>query len=102
MVLQEFLEVREITSNMEGNTREVRGIVTILNEGKGNVFFTLKDVNNNSKIKCVLFSKTNANDPERKAMLLDSRDNQTVIYLKGKVDVYKGELEIKVWQVFKK
>lgn len=100
--LKNFLRVEEITQAMSGMTKETCGIVTILNESKGNVFFTLKSPDSDKIIKCVLFAKTNNDDPERKQMLLESRDNNSLIYLKGEVDIYKGELELKVWQVYKK
>lgn len=94
-------EVSEITPKMIGVVRETRGIVLNLNEGKGNIFFTLKDVNTDKKIKGVIFSKTNVNNPEFKNLLIQSRDEKSVIFLNGEIDVYKGELEIKTWQVFK-
>ena len=97
-----LVEVREITEAMTGTTHETRGIVTTLREGKDNVFFTLRDANGNETIKGVLFAKTNRDDPSRKEMLLQSRDNNSVVYLKGEIDIYKGELEIKTWQVYTK
>lgn len=101
-VTDSFVEVRDITAAMSGMTRETRGVVTVLNEAKGNVYFTLKDVSGNNTIKGVLFKKTNNDDPSRKEMLLQSRDSGSPIYLKGEIDVYKGELEIKTWQVYNK
>lgn len=95
-----FVEVSEISPEMTGLTRETRGIVTDLNEAKGHVFFTLKDANTDRKIRAVMFAKTNADDPNRKQILLRSRENRAVVYLKGEIDVYRGELEIKTWQVF--
>ena len=95
-----FVEVSQITSAMKGMTKNTRGIVTILNEGKGNVYFNLKDPKTGKEIRCVMFAKTNNDNFGRKDLLLRSRDNNSVINVKGEVDVYKGELEIKVWQVY--
>ena len=97
-----FVEVSQIVPAMSGMTKETRGIVTVLNEGKDNVFFTLKDAASDKTIKAVMFAKTNRDDPERKDMLLKSRDNNSVVHLTGEIDIYKGELEIKVWQVYEK
>ena len=97
-----FVEVSQIVPAMSGMTKETRGIVTVLNESKDNVFFTLKDAASDKTIKAVMFAKTNRDDPERKEMLLKSRDNNSVVHLKGEIDIYKGELEIKVWQVYEK
>ena len=97
-----FVEVAQIVPAMSGMTKETRGIVTVLNENKDNVFFTVKDAASDKTIKAVMFAKTNRDDPERKDMLLKSRDNNSVVHLKGEIDIYKGELEIKVWQVYEK
>lgn len=97
-----FVEVSQIVPAMSGMTKETRGIVTVLNESKDNVFFTFKDAASDKTIKAVMFAKTNRDDPERKDMLLKSRDNNSVVHLKGEIDIYKGELEIKVWQVYEK
>ncbi len=97
-----FVEVSQIVPAMSGMTKETRGIVTVLNESKDNVFFTVKDATTDKTIKAVMFAKTNRDDPERKDMLLKSRDNNSVVHLKGEIDIYKGELEIKVWQVYEK
>lgn len=97
-----FVEVSQIVPAMSGMTKETRGIVTVLNESKDNVFFTVKDAASDKTIKAVMFAKTNRDDPERKEMLLKSRDNNSVVHLKGEIDIYKGELEIKVWQVYEK
>lgn len=96
-----FVEVSEITPAMSGLTRETRGVVTEITEAKGHVFFTLKDALCDKKIRAVMFAKTNADDPNRKQILLNSRENNSVVHLRGEVDVYKGELEIKTWQVYK-
>ena len=97
-----FVEVSQIVPAMSGMTKETRGIVAVLNESNDNVFFTVKDVAADKTIKAVMFAKTNRDDPERKEMLLKSRDNNSVVHLKGEIDIYKGELEIKVWQVYEK
>ncbi|MBQ7199717.1 MAG: exodeoxyribonuclease VII large subunit [Selenomonadaceae bacterium] len=101
-VTKSFFEVHEITTEYQellGKTISTRGIVQSLNEGKGNVFFELKDPQNDSTIKGVLFAKTNSDNAGRKDVLLQSRDTGAIIYLKGEIDVYKGELEIKAWKV---
>lgn len=95
-----FVEVSQITVAMEDITIDTRGVVTDLNENKSNIYFNLKDPNTGKEIRCVMFAKTNNDDPERKAMLLNSRDTNSVVKIKGEVDVYKGELELKVWQVY--
>ena len=94
-----FVAVPDITSAMQGENIDTRGIVTDLTEGKGHVFFNLKDSNTGKKIRCVMFAKTNNADPNRKNILLRSRDKNSVVYIRGEVDIYNGELEIKVWEV---
>lgn len=101
-VVKSFFEVHEITTEYQellGKTISTRGIVQSLNEGKGHVFFELKDPQNNSTIRGVLFAKTNSDNVGRKELLLQSRDTGSIVYLKGEIDVYKGELEIKAWKV---
>lgn len=93
------VDVREVDSFMKGQNKDLRGKVIKANEGGGNLYFTLQDVKNTATIKGVLFAKTDNKNPALKQMLLRSRDNQTVIYVKGKIDVYNGELEIIVFEV---
>ena len=102
-VIKSFFEVHEIKSDYQellGKTIETRGIVKSLNESKGNVYFNLKDPKTGKEIRCVLFAKTNNDAPERKILLLKSRDNNSVVNIKDEVAICKGELEIKVWQVY--
>lgn len=94
------IDISTITPAMSGTTKDVRGIVTSLYEKKGTVYFTLKDISGQATINGVLFAKTNNDAPERKKVLLKSRDNNSVVYIKGKIDIYKGKLEIKTWQVY--
>lgn len=101
-VIKSFFEVHEINAEYQellGKTISTRGIVQNLNEGKGNVFFELRDSQSNSTIKGVLFAKTNSDNAGRKELLLQSRDTGSIVYLKGEIDIYKGELEIKAWKV---
>lgn len=95
-----FVEVSQINAGMVGMIKNTRGIVTILNENKGHVYFNLKDPKTGKEIRCVMFAKTNNDNSGRKDLLLRSRDNNSVVNIKGKVDEYKGELEIIVWQVY--
>ncbi len=99
-VASSFVEVSDISADMSGLNRETRGIVTEIAEAKGHVFFTLKDAVNDKKIRGVLFAKTSAADPNRKQILLHSRETNSVVRLRGEIDIYKGELEIKTWQVY--
>lgn len=99
-ITSSFVEVSEISAEMSGLNRETRGIVTDISEAKGHVFFTLKDTLNDKKIRGVLFAKTNAENPNYKQILLHSRENNSVVRLRGEIDIYKGELEIKTWQVY--
>ena len=94
-----FVAVPDITSAMQGENIDTRGIVTDLTEGKGHVFFSLKDPKTGKKIRCVMFAKTNNADPNRKNILLRSRDKNSVVYIRGKVNIYNGEPQIKVWEV---
>ena len=101
-VIKSFFEVHEINAEYQellGKTISTCGIVQNLNEGKGNVFFELRDSQSNSTIKGVLFAKTNSDNAGRKELLLQSRDTGSIVYLKGEIDIYKGELEIKAWKV---
>ena len=97
--LTNVVNVREVDSYMQGQTKNLRGKVIKANEGDGSLYFTLQDVRNSATIKGVLFAKTSNKNPMLKQMLLRSRDNQTIVLVKGKIDVYNGELEIITFEV---
>lgn len=88
-----------ITSNMEGRNVRISGVASKVSEGKGNVFFYFKNEKTGQDIKCVMFKKTNNDNQGRKELIETSAYNGSVITLDGQVDVYKGEVEIKVWKV---
>lgn len=89
------MNIGQVTSSLRGTTITVRAKATGVKEVNGNVFFKLVDPNDGSKIAGVMFKKTNNDNPGRKAMLASGQ----TLTIKGEVDIYKGELEIKVWQV---
>ena len=97
-----YFHVNQITSDLKGQTIVTSGVVGRLSEKKNIVFFTLKDVAANREIKCVMFGKTNSDNAGRKALLEKSEAAGLAVYLEGEVDIYKGDLEIKVWKVFTK
>ena len=94
------LDVHKVDAYLIGKMKNVRGIVTKANGGNGNFYFTLRDVRNNATIKGVLFKKTLNKNPEYKSKILQSLNNQSVVYLNGKIDAYNGELEIITWNVW--
>lgn len=97
-----YVKIKDISAKMQGNTILTNGVVSQFSEGKNNVFFTLKDSNTNNAIKCVMFSKTNNNNTGRKELLQKSYNNGMPVNIEGEIDIYKGNLEIKVWKVFTK
>ena len=98
---ENMIEISQITPSMEGRTVVTRGHIIKLSSGKGNVFFTYKDVNSSATIKGVLFKEDNYENTDRKALLENCRLNNSIVYVKGKVAIYQGELEIIAYQVFK-
>lgn len=97
-----YLHVNQITSKLKGETIVTSGVVSELTERKDTVFFTLRDKAADRAIKCVMFRKTNVDNTERKVLLEKSIADGTEVYLQGEVDIYKNDLEIKVWKVFVK
>ena len=87
MILEpEELAIKDITISKVGHEVIVSGFVDSLSVKDDHVFITLKD--NNSSIKVVMFANTAKNYPE-----IYNLTNE-MIKVRGKVDNYKGELEI--------
>ncbi len=88
LVIQpENLSIGNITSSKVGREVIVSGIISSMSTKDGHVFITLDD--NNSNIKVVMFATTARNYPA--VYNLTRNDKVTA---KGKVENYKGELEI--------
>lgn len=92
-----YTPISKITPDMQGMTVEVRAKAVDVKEVNGNVYCDLVDPNDGAQIKGVMFKKTNAENKNYK-ILLSSGES---LGIEGEVDVYKGELEIKIWQVSK-
>ena len=87
-------EIADIYESMKGQHVVTRGYVTDISGGKGHVFFYFKDVNGGKEIKGVLFKEENYDNEGRKALVQKSLADGSAIYVDGRVDVYKGELEV--------
>ena len=86
-------DIGQITEGMKGEN------VTVI-EGKGHVFFTLKSLQTGATIKCVLFSSDASANPARVSLVHSAYDAGATVHVTGKVDIYKGELEIKARKIF--
>ena len=96
----QITNVSDITVDMKGNEIITEGYITKSGGGKGHTFITLQDPNNSTTIKAVLFKQVNEKNPERKIILDEKAKNRSLVRVKGKVDIYKNELEIVIQQVF--
>lgn len=86
-----FKYIREITSDMQGQNVTTKATVSSYKESqKGTTFVTLTDSKNGASIKGVMFAKTAASNPGAKSALSSGQE----LTIKGKVDIYKGETEI--------
>ena len=94
-----MIYIREIDSSLEDQTVLTGGTVTKASEGKGNIYFTLTDSKTQKSINCVLFAKTNENNPEYKEIVQRSKNDGSTLYVRGKVAIYEGALEIIAWKV---
>ena len=92
--------VKDITGDMKKKPVSTNGYVTKLSEGKGHVFFTLKDASTNKTINGVLFIEDNQENNGRKAVLEQSYNSKTLVYIDGVIDTYQNELEIKAKKVY--
>lgn len=96
--------IREIDASMEGQNTVTTGTVTRIggDEEDGHVFFTLTDTKSKKSVRCVLFAKTNKDHPEYNELVQKSKDSGSAVYVEGKVNIYKGKLQIIAWKVFAK
>ncbi len=94
--------IREIDESLLGQNVVTTGTITRINEEEGHVFFTLTDKKADKNINCVLFAKTNEEHPENKNLAQKSKNEGSSIYVEGKVNKYKGKLQIITWKVFTK
>lgn len=90
-VLAQFAEPVEmkisgIDSSLAGRNILVTGKVSSYFESSGNVFITIE---NNGTVKAVMF----ANDADKNPSVYDLKINDS-ISVEGKLEIYKGELEI--------
>lgn len=92
--------VKDITGDMKKKPVSTNGYVTKFSEGKGHVFFTLKDASTNKTINGVLFTDENQENIGRKAVLEQSYNNKILVYIDGVIDIYQNELEIKAKKVY--
>ena len=93
-------DIGQITEGMKGENVTVIGKILKVSEGKGHVFFTLKSLQTGATIKCVLFSSDASANPARVSLVHSAYDAGATVHVTGKVDIYKGELEIKARKIF--
>ena len=94
------VSVSEITRDMQGQYVTTSGTITTISGGKGHTFITLKDINNDKTIKCVLFRQENEENTGRKELLEQNAKTDNVVNIEGKVDIYENELEIIIKKVY--
>lgn len=82
----EHLTIKDITLSNIGHEVVVTGSISSIAVNNDHVFITLSD--NSSSIKVVVFANTAKNHPEIYNL------TSGVLTIQGKVDNYKGELEI--------
>lgn len=94
------IPVSSITRDMQGQYVTTSGTITTISGGKGHTFITLKDINNDKTIKCVLFRQENEENTGRKELLEQNAKTDNVVNIEGKVDIYENELEIIIKKVY--
>lgn len=99
---EDIINVRQISKEMVGKTVVIAAKVSNvnLNKSSNTAFFDVKDINDNTQIKGVIFNKTVNDNPERLEVLQSAVNSGRHVYIKGEIDIYKGSLEIKAWKVF--
>ena len=94
------LAISDINEQQKGRQVSVSGYITKYSDGKENVFFTIKDPNKGTTIKCVLFASDNNELAGRREIIVNALSKNKLVFVDGEVDIYKGELEIKAKKVY--
>lgn len=97
---EDITPVSKISSGLKGRTVTTRGIVTGISNNNGTVHFKLKDIDSGSMINGIMFKKTANDNAGREKLLQQSAKDKLPVYINGEVDIYKGNLEIKLWKVY--
>lgn len=85
--------VQKVTADMKGQKVTVKGYAVKMTSGKGHHFYIFRDIVEPGSIKAVVF-KAESDNQAVDAPLQNSLNTGSPVTLSGKVDVYKGELEI--------
>lgn len=94
-----FDDISKINHNIINHNISVNGSVRNIYISKaGHVFFYIYDAKGN-KIKAVLFKNYVDEKPQRLKIIQDKNNSNDIVKFFGKVDFYKGELEIIVQKV---
>ena len=96
-----IMNISDIKREMKGERVVAVGYVVDVID-KGHIFATFKDVNKKEYLKVVLFEGSVDKLPERKQLLIDCEDRKIPVYVEGKVDIYRNELEIVAFKVYVK
>jgi RecG-like helicase len=91
----QFLNIGDITENDRGKMINSNGYITDVTENKGNMFFSLVDQNDNSKIiKGVMFHAETKELEARRTLINNLSDKQSLVWLIAMVEKYDGKLEL--------
>ena len=85
--------VQHVTADMKGQKVTVKGYAVKMTSGKGHHFYIFRDIVEPGSVKAVVF-KAESDNHNIDAPLQNSLNNGSPVTISGKVDVYKGELEI--------
>ena len=94
--------ISEINNSFLNTVVTVQGKVYSASKRKGHVFCYLKDLYNDKNIRCVLFAKQNEKLEERADVLLHNNNTGKPVFVNGKIQLYKNELEIVAFKVYTK
>ncbi len=85
--------VQNVTADMKGQKVTVMGYAVKMTKGKGHHFYIFRDMIEPGSIKAVVF-KAESDNQAVDVPLKNSLNTGSLVTLSGKVDIYKGELEI--------
>ncbi len=85
--------VQNVTADMKGQKVTVMGYAVKMTKGKGHHFYIFRDMIEPGSIKAIVF-KAESDNQAVDVPLKNSLNTGSLVTLSGKVDIYKGELEI--------
>ena len=94
--------ISEINDSFINTIVTVQGKVYSASQRKGHVFCYLKDVHNDKNLRCVLFAKQNEKLEERADVILKNNNSDQPIFVQGKIQLFKNELELIAYKVYTK